>query len=75
MLELLTGVLFVLGYLAYKDVYPEIINIIYSLTFISAMVIIMISDIKYMIIPDEVNIFFSVVLIIIKLIIYSRSLT
>ena len=69
MFELLTGVLFVLGYLAYKDVYPEIINIIYSLTFISAMVIIMISDIKYMIIPDEVNIFFSVVLIIIKLII------
>ena len=26
MFELLTGVLFVLGYLAYKDVYPEIIN-------------------------------------------------
>lgn len=73
MFELLTGVLFVLGYLAYKDVYPEIINIIYSLTFISAMVIIMISDIKYMIIPDEVNIFFSVVLIIIKLIILYKT--
>lgn len=67
--EFLTGVLFVLAYLSYKDMYPEIINIIYSLIFVSAMIIIMISDIKYMIIPDEVIVFFSIILIIIKLVI------
>lgn len=67
--EFLTGILFVLGYLAYKDIYPEILNIIYALLFISAMVIIMISDIKYMIIPDQVIIFFSIAIIIVKILI------
>ena len=65
--ELLTGILFVLCYLSYKEVYPEVLNIIYSCLFTSSMVIIMISDIRYMIIPDEVLIFFSIVLIILKL--------
>ncbi|MBQ9024699.1 MAG: prepilin peptidase [Bacilli bacterium] len=65
--ELLTGILFVLCYLSFKDVYPEIINIIFACLFTSSMIIIMISDIKYMIIPDEVLIFFSIVLVILKL--------
>ena len=65
--EILTGILFVLCYLSYKDMYPELLNIIYSIVFSSAMVIIMISDFKYMIIPDEVLVFSSVVLIILKL--------
>ena len=65
--EFLTGVLFVLCYLSYKDVYPEILNIVYACLFSSSMIIIMISDIKYMIIPDEVLIFFSIVLVILKL--------
>ena len=65
--EFLTGVLFVLCYLSFKGVYPEILNIIYACLFTSSMIIIMISDIKYMIIPDEVLIFFSIILIILKL--------
>lgn len=73
--EFLTGVIFVLAFLSYKDVYPEIINIIYALLFSSAMIIIMISDIRYMIIPDEIIIFFSIVLVIIKLyIIYQNEM-
>ena len=65
--ELFTGILFVICYLSYKDVYPEILNIIYVCLFASSMIIIMISDIKYMIIPDEVLIFFSIILVILKL--------
>ena len=49
--EFVTGVLFVLSYLSYKDVYPEILNIIYACVFSSSIIIIIISDIKYMIIP------------------------
>lgn len=65
--EFLTGILFVLCYLSFKEVYPEILNIVFACIFTSSMVIIMISDIKYMIIPDEVLIIFSVILIILKL--------
>lgn len=65
--EFLTGVLFVLCYLSFKNVYPEVLNIIYACLFTSSMIIIMISDIKYMIIPDEVLIFFSIVLVTLKL--------
>ena len=71
--ELITGVLFVLCYLSYKDVYPELLNILFVIIFASSMIIIMISDIKYMIIPDEVLIFFSIVLIILKLYIYFKT--
>lgn len=65
--ELLTGILFVLCYLSYKEIYPELLNVIYAILFTSSMIIIMISDIKYMIIPDEVLIFFSVVMVVLKL--------
>ncbi len=65
--EFITGVLFVVCYLSFKDTYPEVLNIIYALIFTSSMIIIMISDIKYMIIPNEVLIFFSVILVILKL--------
>ena len=67
--EFLTGVLFVICYLVFKDEYPEILNIIYAMLFISSLIIIIISDIKYMIIPDEVLIFFGVILVILKMII------
>ena len=72
--ELLTGILFVLCYLSYKDVYPELLNIIYACAFSSSIIIIMISDIKYMIIPDEVLVFFSIVLVIIKLLIIEKTI-
>ena len=71
--EFITGVLFVLSYLSFKDVYPEILNILYALLFVSSMVIIMVSDIKYMIIPDEVLIFFSIITIIVKLLILWKN--
>ncbi|MBO6145403.1 MAG: prepilin peptidase [Bacilli bacterium] len=71
--ELLTGILFVLCYLSYKEVFPEWLNIIYACLFTSAMIIIMISDIKYMIIPDEVLIFFGIVLVFLKLFISYKA--
>ena len=67
--EFITGILFVLCYLSYKDIYPEILNIIFAIIFTSSMIIIMISDIRYMIIPNEVIIFFSIVTIALKLLI------
>ena len=67
--ELLTGILFVICYLSYKEVYPEVLNIIISCVFASSIVIIMISDIKYMIIPDEILIFFSILIVILKVLI------
>lgn len=65
--ELLTGILFVICYLVFKDVYPEILNILFAILFISSLIIIIISDIKYMIIPDEVLIFFGIVLTVLKM--------
>lgn len=70
--ELLTGILFVVCYLSFKDKYPEVLNIVYACIFTSSMIIIVISDIKYMIIPDEVLIFSTIVLIPLKLIILHK---
>lgn len=67
--EFLTACLFVVCYLVFKDEYPEILNIIFAMAFISSLIIIIISDIKYMIIPDEILIFFGLLLIILKVII------
>ena len=58
--ELLTGVLFLLSYLSFGFNLKFII----SITFISVLIIVSISDIKYYIIPDEVLIIGSVILII-----------
>ena len=66
--EFITGITFVLCYLSFKEVYPELLNIIFACLFASSIIIIMISDIKYMIIPDEVLIFFSIVLVILSVI-------
>lgn len=65
--ELFTAILFVICYFIFKDEYPEILNIIFALLFISSLIIIMICDIKYMIIPNEVLLFFGVILIILKM--------
>ncbi len=70
--ELLTGILFVICYLVFKDTYPEIYNVIFAIVFISSLIIIIISDIKYMIIPDEVLIFFSIILLLIKMVIIHK---
>ena len=62
--ELLTGVLFLISYLTFGIS----IKFIISITFISILIIISISDIKYYIIPDEVLIV-GIILIIIELIV------
>lgn len=58
--ELATGILFSLCYVLFKFTWPLIIGI----TFVSAIMIIVISDIEYYIIPDEVIVFSSILLLI-----------
>lgn len=56
--ELLTGLLFALSYLSFGFS----LNLILALTFVSFLIIIVVSDYEFMIIPDEVLIFFGIVL-------------
>ena len=65
--ELLCSIIFLLCYQSYKGIYPELLTLLFSFLFISSLLILMISDIKYMIIPDQVLIFFGVILAIIKI--------
>lgn len=58
--ELLTGVLFALSFY----LFGWSIKFLIAITFISALLIIIVSDFSYMIIPDEVLIFTSILLII-----------
>lgn len=60
--EFLTGVSFVLSYL----VFGLSLECLYSITFISMLLIVIISDYQTMTIPDSVLIFFSLILIFIK---------
>lgn len=60
--ELLTGVCFVLSYI----VFGISLECLYSILFISMLLIIVISDYQTMIIPDSILIFFSLLLIFIK---------
>jgi leader peptidase (prepilin peptidase)/N-methyltransferase len=64
LIEVTTGVLFLVSYLLFGFT-PQLII---SLIFVSAAVIIIVSDITYMIIPDEILIIASVLIIIIRLI-------
>lgn len=59
--EILTGLLFVLCYLVFKD---SIIDLIISLTFVSMLIIIFVSDFHYLIIPDSVLLISSVILLV-----------
>lgn len=58
--ELFTGICFLLSYLSFGISFDLII----AITFISCILIIIVSDIEYMIISDEVLIFFTILLII-----------
>ena len=64
--ELLSGILFLLAYLSFK-LTPQLLI---ALTFISILLIIFVSDINYMIIPDEVLVVGVIFLTVEKLIIY-----
>ncbi len=56
--EILTGILFLLAYISFG----LSLQLIIALTFISMLIIIVVSDYNYMIIPDEVLIFFGILL-------------
>lgn len=56
--EFLCGVIFMLCYLVF-GITPELLK---ALTFVSMLIIIMVSDFNYMIIPDEVLLFFGCLL-------------
>lgn len=58
--ELLTGILFALSY----KIFGMTLDFLIVLTFISALLIIIVSDFSYMIIPDEVLIFFGIIILI-----------
>lgn len=68
--EVLTGIMFVLCYLVF-GISPMLVL---SLVFVSTVLIIMISDIKYMIIPDEVIIFSIISLFFIRLFLFDGTL-
>ncbi len=69
--EFMTGVLFVICYL----VFGLSLELIIALTFISVLVIIVLSDFYYMIIEDCVLIFFGIALIVEYLFIYGLDIT
>ena len=58
--ELITGLLFVIS----LKIYGFTPNLILVLTFISMLIIITVSDLEYMIIPDSILIFFTVLMLI-----------
>jgi len=58
--EFSTGVLFALSYI----VFGPTIDFFIAITFVSTLLVVVLSDYKYMIIPDEVVIFSSIVLLI-----------
>ena len=70
MFELLTGILFSLSYIVF-GLTP---NLISPLTFISMLIIIMVSDYNYMIINDSILIIFTIILIIEILILYGPQI-
>lgn len=65
--EFLTGILFVLCYTNFQNNSPKILILMFAFLFVSSLIIIMISDINYMIIPDEILLIFGIILAIIKL--------
>lgn len=64
--EALTGLLFTLSYLIFG--FTPMLYL--ALVFVSTLLIVILSDIKYMIIPDELIIFSGIVLVILRLIFY-----
>ena len=63
--EILTGVLFSLTYISFRD--DGLLKIIFALLFVTSLIIVCFSDFKYMIISDEVLIVFSTIIILLKL--------
>jgi len=67
--EMTTGILFAVSYFIFGFSYEFLIAIIVS----SLMVIVIVSDINYLIIPDEVTLFFCILMFIVKLVVEGIS--
>ncbi len=65
--EIITGLLFSLTYITFIDYNNSVIQILLSLVFVSALLIIMFGDIKYMLIPNKLLIVFGVLVTILKI--------
>ena len=65
--ELITGLLFSATYITFVDFNNPGIQILYGLVFISTLLIIMVSDFKYMLIPNELLIVSGIILIFLKI--------
>jgi len=66
LIESLTGILFLLSYI----VYGINTEFVISLLIASYLVIVIVSDGKYMIIPDEVTLFFSIAILVVQTLTY-----
>lgn len=69
-MELLTGFLFFVSYI----VFGLTSELIISLIFVSFLVIVFVSDIRYMIIPDEVTVFFLIAIVLADILINGISI-
>ena len=69
--EIISAMLFTTSFYLFGFSYELVI----SLIIVSFLVIVIVSDINYLIIPDEVTIFFSIVVIVLKLVFYGFEKT
>ena len=70
MYEFLTGILFAISYI----IFGFSLECLYSIVFISMLLIIIISDYQTMIIPDSILIVFSAILIVLKYFMYDINM-
>ena len=66
-IELLAGILFSVCYFCFGFS----IELLLSLLIVSFLIIVIVSDLTYLIIPDEITLFFSIVVVIVKLFAFS----
>lgn len=71
--ELMTGLIYSLTYISFIGEELPTVKILFGLVFLSGLIIIIYSDIKYMIISDEVLIVFTSLVVIFKLYISFRN--
>lgn len=72
--EIITGLLFALTYYSFCNENLSVLRITFGILFISSLIIVCYSDIKYMIISDEILIVFSSIITLLKLFIqYSNE--
>ena len=67
LVELMTGTLFALTYYSFMNYENPFFQVLYGLIFVSSLIIIMISDIKYMLIPNKILIVFTMLTLFLKL--------